>query len=159
MVKCKCGCGLEVKVGNFYLRGHSGGRIRKGQTNCLQCGIYLENSHSLFCSTKCHKDNVLFTKVSLWLNGKIKVLYNKVLKRILIKIYGYKCFNCGIVDWCKKILVLEIDHKNGNSDDISPNNVRLLCPNCHSQTDTYKGKNRGNGRFKRRQRMKEGKSY
>lgn len=69
------------------------------------------------------------------------------------------CWECGITDWNGKPIVLELEHINGNSNDNSEENVSLLCPNCHSQTDTYKGKNRGNGRHDRRQRYAEGKSY
>ena len=39
------------------------------------------------------------------------------------------------------------------------NNIELLCPNCHAQTPTYKGKNKGNGRYSRKLRYQEGKSY
>ncbi len=41
---------------------------------------------------------------------------------------------------------LEIDHIDGNSDNNSEENLRLVCPNCHSLTSTYCGTNRGNGR-------------
>ncbi len=41
---------------------------------------------------------------------------------------------------------LEIDHIDGNSDNNSEENLRLVCPNCHSLTSTYRGTNRGNGR-------------
>ena len=54
---------------------------------------------------------------------------------------------------------MELEHKDGNSSNNSLDNVCLLCPNCHSQTDTYKNKNKGNGRHYRRLRYSEGKSY
>lgn len=41
---------------------------------------------------------------------------------------------------------LEIDHINGDSEDNSEENLRLICPNCHSLTATYRGANRGKGR-------------
>ena len=65
------------------------------------------------------------------------------LKRRLVKegILEYKCELCGIVDWQKKKLTLQLDHKNGRSNDNRRENLRFLCPNCHSQTDTYAGKN------------------
>ena len=44
---------------------------------------------------------------------------------------------------------IELDHINGDSTDNSLSNLRLLCPNCHTQTKTYKGKNKSKGRFKR----------
>lgn len=48
-----------------------------------------------------------------------------------------KCSICGINEWKSKPLVLQMDHKNGNNKDARPENLRWLCPNCHSQTDTY----------------------
>ena len=54
---------------------------------------------------------------------------------------------------------IELDHIDGNSENNKMENLRLLCPNCHSLQSTYKGLNRGNGRFLRSQRYREGKSY
>lgn len=48
---------------------------------------------------------------------------------------------------------------SGRSDNNILENLRLVCPNCHALTPTYKGKNAGNGRAKRRQRYIDGKSY
>jgi hypothetical protein len=53
----------------------------------------------------------------------------------------YACALCGISDWQGRILVLQLDHVNGVGDDHRLENLRLLCPNCHSQTNTYCGRN------------------
>lgn len=54
-----------------------------------------------------------------------------------------KCDECGMgPEWNDKPLSLHLDHINGVHDDARPENLRLLCPNCHSQTDTYAGRNR-----------------
>ena len=41
-----------------------------------------------------------------------------------------------------------MDHINGDNRDNRLSNLRYLCPNCHSQTDTYKGRNKNNGKIK-----------
>lgn len=60
-------------------------------------------------------------------------------KEILIKegFVEYKCSVCGISEWNEKPLMLQLDHINGDRYDNSIENLRLICPNCHSQTDTY----------------------
>ena len=66
-----------------------------------------------------------------------------VLRRYIItnKLIPYKCSICGITEWQGKTLSLELDHINGENNDNRLENLRFLCPNCHSQTDTYGSKN------------------
>jgi hypothetical protein len=52
-----------------------------------------------------------------------------------------ECAICGIVEWQHRKLVLQLDHVNGIGDDHRLENLRLVCPNCHSQTTTYCGRN------------------
>jgi hypothetical protein len=66
------------------------------------------------------------------------------LKKRLIKdkVLEYKCASCGIFEWNKNLITLQLDHKDGNNHNHKLENLRLLCPNCHSQTDTWCGKNK-----------------
>lgn len=52
-----------------------------------------------------------------------------------------KCEECNITDWNNKPISLHLDHINGNNMDNRIENLRILCPNCHSQTSTYCGSN------------------
>jgi hypothetical protein len=67
----------------------------------------------------------------------------KLKNRLLqegIKIHQCEC--CGIAEWQGKPTPLELDHINGINYDNRLENLRLLCPNCHAQTDTYRGRNK-----------------
>lgn len=77
------------------------------------------------------------------LEGKHPQYPTVKLKRRLIKenIIKYECSICNLYEWRGKPLVLELDHIDGNNHNHKIGNLRLLCPNCHSQTDTYCGRN------------------
>lgn len=64
---------------------------------------------------------------------------NKALLRRLVLEKGieYKCSICGIFEWRGKRLRLHLDHINGDRTDCREENLRLICPNCDSQTTTY----------------------
>ena len=63
------------------------------------------------------------------------------LKRLLIEVKNreYKCAECNLESWRGKDLKLQVDHINGIHHDNRPENLRFLCPNCHSQTNTFCG--------------------
>lgn len=67
-----------------------------------------------------------------------------VLRRYLIRnsLIPYKCAICGTLEWQGKTLSLELDHINGINNDNRLENLRFLCPNCHSQTTTYGARNK-----------------
>jgi len=67
-------------------------------------------------------------------------LKRRVIRRQIIE---YKCQVCGNVgEWQGKKISLQLNHKNGISNDNRPENLEFLCPNCHSQTPTFSGRNR-----------------
>lgn len=77
----------------------------------------------------------------LFVNGSRHV--RAVLRRHIItnNLIPYKCAICGITEWNNKTLSLELDHINGINNDNRLENLRFLCPNCHSQTCTYGSRN------------------
>jgi DNA-binding transcriptional ArsR family regulator len=56
-----------------------------------------------------------------------------------------RCERCGIDEWRGRPLSIALHHVNGRPRDNRLENLRLLCPNCHSQTENYGGRNRGPG--------------
>lgn len=63
-------------------------------------------------------------------------------KRLLSEgIKENKCECCNLTMWLDKPIKLELHHSNGNNSDHRIENIELLCPNCHSYTDNYRGKN------------------
>lgn len=135
-------------------------QIEAKKYHCKQCRIELtKNTQTFFCSSKCSEEynrQKQFEKIE---NGeKVGV---RPLKRYLIHKRGNRCESCGwdkvnpITDKCP----IELEHIDGNSENNSLDNLKLLCPNCHSLTSTYKNLNKGKGRHIRRKRYAEGKSY
>ncbi len=62
-------------------------------------------------------------------------LRNRLIKEGQIE---NKCTECGITEWRGKSIQCELDHKNGKSTDHRKENLRMLCPNCHSQTENFR---------------------
>lgn len=125
----------------------------KKEYKCLMCNSILDGKSKKYCNTICQMQYQMQHAI---VN---KTASTKTLKRFLIQEHGNKCWTCGITEWNKKEIVMDLEHIDGNSENNELKNLSLICPNCHSQTSTYKGANKGNGRHYRRVRYKQGKSY
>lgn len=77
----------------------------------------------------------------LLVKNKYVKSYNLKNRLIKLGIKKWKCEICGIEEWNGKIAPLELDHINGINTDNRIENLRIICPNCHAQTDTNSGKN------------------
>lgn len=150
-----------VKAGRFVLRPEDANRPRHGPGNCkydwAAVQAYYDADHSYrecaahfgFCSaswTKAVRRGLLKARARRWpIQRTLKEAKSRAtVKRRLIAagILENRCEWCGISEWRGKPLSIQIDHANGIRNDNRRENLRMLCPNCHSQTETFGAKNR-----------------
>lgn len=88
------------------------------------------------------RSRVTLTKENVFVKGKN--IATSTLKKVILryKVIPYECAICGNKgSWRGKFMSLQVDHINGDNADNRIENLRFLCPNCHSQTETFCGKN------------------
>ena len=135
---------------------------------CKMCNVIIpwkqNGTHkwTSFCSQSCNAtyNNYIFIK-----KGNLKgAMFNRgieetlerfergeifrsiTIRKILIRLNGHACSRCNRTEWMGQPIPLELDHKDGNSKNNMPVNLRLLCATCHAQMPTSRGQNRGKGR-------------
>lgn len=128
-------------------------RIRPGKPkhtiNCQYCAKPASShKNTKYCSSACQREEEYNLKTKpLIMAGKVSK--PTTLKRYLKREVKDECFICGITHWQGIALSLQLDHIDGDASNNFPVNLRLLCPNCHSLTPSFTGKNRGFGRKSR----------
>lgn len=128
---------------------------------CVHCSGALKRQINTYCSNKCQIDNQFETYIKAWKSHKtdgmrgLKVTsLSQHIVRYLREKYGNACSICGwntISRFTHKV-PLEVDHIDGDARNNDESNLRLICPNCHSLTASYRNLNRGNGRNWRREK-------
>ena len=103
---------------------------------CLNCNKEFSGRiTSKYCSNTCQQSFQRKQKIESGIYSK------KVAFSFFKEITHYYCSCCGISEWNNLPLTLQIDHIDGNNENNHIDNLRYLCPNCHTQTDTWGVKN------------------
>lgn len=119
------------------------------KSNCKNCECEFNykpsQTYGIYCSNRCQSDFVLKQRFK---NG---TRWNYAMSLYLKRLRGDVCEVCGISEWNGKKITLQVDHVDGNRTNNDFLNLKILCPNCHSQTETYGSKNvsdEGKGKMK-----------
>lgn len=123
---------------------------------CHNCSYVIQEGSAKYCSYECV--NTVKTKQRDIKIEKGLIPSRKILRKYLIRKFGYKFSICKLTRWMGKKIPLELDHIDGYSNNDLPYNLRMICNNCHAQTSTYGIKNRGKGR-KSLKKLKEYMNY
>lgn len=152
---CKeCGKILSYEHRNSLFCSHSCAttynnkrRYKKELNLCLNCGN--PAARGKFCSGKCKREYEQKEWVKSWkegneegLRGKYAISYR--IKKYLFAKYNCKCEKCGWgeINEFTNTVPLEVHHIDGNYKNNAEENLQLLCPNCHSLTETSKSHNK-----------------
>lgn len=123
---------------------------------CQNCGKELNERHKIYCDNKCQKEFEYRQYIQRWKDGledgvRGDYQLSAYIRRYLFEKYENKCSSCGWseINLWTNTLPLEVHHLDGDYTNNEETNLTLLCPNCHSLTDTYKNANT-NGRIGRK---------
>ena len=105
------------KLGVYKPNQGGKGTIKKHNGNKIPLNEILEGKHPYYQTGKL----------------KTRLLNDGVMKRV--------CSICDLDRWNNKDIPIELDHIDGDRTNHTLKNIRLVCPNCHAQTNTYRGKN------------------
>ena len=135
---------------------------KEGYLNiCTNCQIEFPSSKRnkdprKYCSNQCQQDFQYHSYIKKWKEGKEKgwngktVCLSRYIRRYLRETRGNSCESCG---WDERhpsdgSVLTEIDHIDGNAKNCDEDNLRILCPNCHSLTPTYRARNKSSSRIR-----------
>ena len=144
----------KIKPGETFNKDTS-----KAIRHCLNCGKELDYSAKKYCSNDCQAQYEYSSYIERWKNGEESGNVSRCgisnhIRRYLFEKYNSKCQRCGWgeVNSFTKLVPLQVHHIDGNCINNNEDNLQLLCPNCHSLTDTYGSPNANSSRAYRRQK-------
>lgn len=123
---------------------------------CLNCGkenLTTRQKINKYCDNTCQAEYQFKKYIEEWQHGthdgstgRGGEQVSKHIRKFLRIKFNDTCCCCGLTAWNGQPITLEVEHIDGDFRNNKEDNLILLCPNCHSQTPTYKAKNKGNGR-------------
>jgi hypothetical protein len=124
---------------------------------CLSCGaecLKRKNCKHKYCSNACQMQLVYENSVKTWLDGSNPGWTGKTcqiksfVRRYLKETRGTACEVCGWDGFhpVDGLSLTEIDHVDGDAMNCVPENLKILCPNCHSMTPTFRARNKSSKR-------------
>ena len=152
-MKCDYGCGSDAVFQFKNKKWCCSSNSSKCSSIKLKLGSNGYDYDSLSDETKLkmsHKGQVYMTIEEVFVEGK--EWGSELLRKYIhhYKLLEYKCSDprCVITEWLGENIVLELDHIDGRRINNKITNLRWLCPNCHSKTDTFRGRNKNSGKQK-----------
>ena len=116
---------------------------------CKHCGKgYVKNANRIGHERFCLDNPDRIEKERAWDQKRREAIENTPFEELPQSWRRYKilidqdgcCNKCGIKKWNGELITFELEHKDGNNQNNSRENLELLCPNCHSQTKTWRGR-------------------
>ena len=127
---------------------HSGGGYVVLRTTAQQLNLTTNHMIQYGLNTGPGYNHIKFIPLSeiLVVNSTYTNIARLKVRLLRVGLLEAKCYGegCGLTEWRGRPISLQLDHINGDNLDHRIENLRLLCPNCHSQTDTFAGKNKRN---------------
>ncbi len=91
---------------------------------------------------KSYGEKIKAARLVKYLQTPFDSLGSENRRRRVFEEQAFKCSRCGISEWLGEALSLELEHKDGNNQNNHRENLEALCPNCHSLTKTWRGRNK-----------------